>query len=447
MGMRFRKSIKIMPGVKINFSKSGMSTTIGPRGASINIGKNGTYLNTGIPGTGLYARERIGGGTQTKTRQSSSGSKGYDPEFLRRYEEYSPISIKINSSGKIQIVDKNGDEITDEFFLKKMKATSDFKAQKEQLVSQWREKSEEEYQKAQGALAELVNIHKYSFDVHPLEYYEQELASVKQQTYQMRSFDQKEPTKHEIETSLTAYAELHVTSKAFWRVKKLKEEYVRDNLEPQYQKQHSEWETKKREFEQKQQAEADRQNAYYAQEYEKTCAALREKIGGSEDYVKEHLEAWLSNSTLPVAVNVDYEYEADTGNMYIDLSLPAEAAIPQQEIVRLANGGVKEKAKSRQHIQSEYASMIFGLGICIASGVFDISPAIKRVLVSGFAVRRNKDGDEVNECLYSVKYERNGFENILLRQQNPIEFISRFENRYKATQTWVFKAVTPYEDF
>ena len=170
MGMRFRRSVKIMPGVRINFSKSGMSTTIGPKGASINIGKKGTYLNTGIPGTGLYMREKIGGG-QMKTRQvlSTSTSKGYDPEFLRRYELYKPVTIKINSSGKITIEDKNGDVITDEFFLKKMKATPDFKAQKEQLVSQWREKSEQEYQESQSALAELVNIHKYSFTVNTME--------------------------------------------------------------------------------------------------------------------------------------------------------------------------------------------------------------------------------------------------------------------------------------
>ena len=101
MGVRFRRSVKIMPGVRINFSKSGMSTTIGPKGTSVNIGKKGTYLNTGIPGTGVYMREKIGGG-QAKTRQASasSGSKGYDPEFLRRYELYKPVTIKINSAGK-----------------------------------------------------------------------------------------------------------------------------------------------------------------------------------------------------------------------------------------------------------------------------------------------------------------------------------------------------------
>lgn len=59
MGWRFRKTIKIAPGIKINLSKSGFSTTVGTRGASVNYGKNGAYLNTGIPGTGLFSRQRI----------------------------------------------------------------------------------------------------------------------------------------------------------------------------------------------------------------------------------------------------------------------------------------------------------------------------------------------------------------------------------------------------
>ena len=41
MGLRFRKSIKILPGVSINISKTGVSATIGPKGKSINVGTNG----------------------------------------------------------------------------------------------------------------------------------------------------------------------------------------------------------------------------------------------------------------------------------------------------------------------------------------------------------------------------------------------------------------------
>ena len=59
MGIRFRKYIKILPGVRLNISKSGVSTRIGPRGLSVNIGKRGTYLNAGIPGTGIFEREKL----------------------------------------------------------------------------------------------------------------------------------------------------------------------------------------------------------------------------------------------------------------------------------------------------------------------------------------------------------------------------------------------------
>ena len=59
MGWRFRKSVRIIPGIRLNFSKSGISTTVGIRGASVNFSSKGTYVNTGIPGTGLYRREKI----------------------------------------------------------------------------------------------------------------------------------------------------------------------------------------------------------------------------------------------------------------------------------------------------------------------------------------------------------------------------------------------------
>jgi hypothetical protein len=59
MAWSYRKRIKIIPGVRLNFSKSGISTSIGVRGANLTFGKSGTYLNTGIPGTGIYNRQKL----------------------------------------------------------------------------------------------------------------------------------------------------------------------------------------------------------------------------------------------------------------------------------------------------------------------------------------------------------------------------------------------------
>lgn len=59
MGFRFSKRITLMPGVRVNLSKSGASLSVGPRGASVTMGKRGIYGNVGIPGTGLSYRERL----------------------------------------------------------------------------------------------------------------------------------------------------------------------------------------------------------------------------------------------------------------------------------------------------------------------------------------------------------------------------------------------------
>jgi hypothetical protein len=73
--MKFRRRQKILPGVYLNFSGSGISTTIGGRGASVNIGRNGAYLNTGIPGTGLYNRQRIDHGDNSRSQGGGQNSQ------------------------------------------------------------------------------------------------------------------------------------------------------------------------------------------------------------------------------------------------------------------------------------------------------------------------------------------------------------------------------------
>lgn len=78
--MLFRRRTKILPGVYLNFSKSGISTTVGVPGASVNFGQNGTYVNTGIPGTGLYNRQRIDTPQEQRRRSSTSSAIYQTPE-------------------------------------------------------------------------------------------------------------------------------------------------------------------------------------------------------------------------------------------------------------------------------------------------------------------------------------------------------------------------------
>jgi hypothetical protein len=72
MGLNFRRRQKLFPGVYLNFSSKGVSTTIGVKGVSVNVGKDGTYLNTSIPGTGIYSRSKLSDNTTSENKQNSS---------------------------------------------------------------------------------------------------------------------------------------------------------------------------------------------------------------------------------------------------------------------------------------------------------------------------------------------------------------------------------------
>lgn len=77
MGLRFRKSISIIPGVKLNFGKTGMSVSTSVPGFRKTFHTSGRVTTSvGIPGTGLYYVDTKNTRTQnnrknTQTRQES----------------------------------------------------------------------------------------------------------------------------------------------------------------------------------------------------------------------------------------------------------------------------------------------------------------------------------------------------------------------------------------
>lgn len=55
MGLRFRKSVSLFPGVKLNFGTTGMSVSTGVPGFRKTFHTSGRVTTSvGIPGTGIY---------------------------------------------------------------------------------------------------------------------------------------------------------------------------------------------------------------------------------------------------------------------------------------------------------------------------------------------------------------------------------------------------------
>lgn len=83
MSLRFRRSIRIAPGLRLNVGMRGLSATVGPRGASLNIGPQGIYSNLGIPGTGISSRQKLSGGVE---RQNARDTYRMSMKDLRELE-------------------------------------------------------------------------------------------------------------------------------------------------------------------------------------------------------------------------------------------------------------------------------------------------------------------------------------------------------------------------
>src|SRR5260370_8143170 len=70
MGFRLWRRVRIAPGITLNLSKRGLSTSFGRRGYHVTLGHGHIRNTVGIPGTGMYWTSVSGAGRR-QTRQVS----------------------------------------------------------------------------------------------------------------------------------------------------------------------------------------------------------------------------------------------------------------------------------------------------------------------------------------------------------------------------------------
>jgi len=105
MGLRFRRSISLFPGVKLNFGTTGMSVSTGVSGFRKTYHTSGRETTSvGIPGTGLYYVNTKTVNKKSYNRSTSSTSIGTVNKQLETPQEQSSVEsqtihdIKANSS-------------------------------------------------------------------------------------------------------------------------------------------------------------------------------------------------------------------------------------------------------------------------------------------------------------------------------------------------------------
>ena len=95
MGLRFKKSIKVAPGVKLNLNKNSTSVTFGTRGVHYTVNSKGKKTaSVGIPGTGISYTQSTKGNTHPRkskkqpwpapSQYNSSGYNGNDKKWYQK---------------------------------------------------------------------------------------------------------------------------------------------------------------------------------------------------------------------------------------------------------------------------------------------------------------------------------------------------------------------------
>ena len=80
MGFRMRKSLQIVPGVRLNFSKTGIGYSVGVKGYRVTHRADGRVQRTAsLPGTGLSHVTTSGSSRSTGTQRRTSGSASGGP--------------------------------------------------------------------------------------------------------------------------------------------------------------------------------------------------------------------------------------------------------------------------------------------------------------------------------------------------------------------------------
>ncbi len=421
--MRFRKSIRLAKGLRLNLSKSGLSLTAGVRGASLNFGPRGTYMNTGIPGTGLYNRKRI-----------DSGLPRSKPAKEKIYID---VNIKIDDTGQPIIKDHYGDPILDEALLRKIKKTPEYKQKLEELVSGKKREVE-------NNTSAFIHIFKFTPVLLEIKTIEQELKEIKIETYEVKPFSTPRPEIDGVRSELAKKAKQEIKSVFFWTLKKKRAEYVDQNIQFEYDAALNRWLSDKETFEKAEAGKKEQEDGRLLAAFESRKNELKNFLSGAEYYVHSQIDSFLKSLSLPVDFSLNYDYEQEKGILMVDLDVPEIEDLPKDKANLLLSGKLSIKSKTQKELKEDYVRCVVGLAFFFAGSFFNISTNITKILVSGYTQRiDNKSGALEDQYIYSVAFDRSKFAELSIKHIEPLAAVSNFRHILDITKTFEMKTIEP----
>lgn len=391
MSMRFRKTITLAPGLRLNLGARGVSVSAGPRGASVTLGRNGLFGNVGLPGTGLSYRTRLNG-------RRGPAAESDDPEAPA---EVIPITVTIAADGFLILTDPDGSPLpadAKEAALRRNRTTlNDILARRAVELNEWSDRLIRPHlgTPAPGSIAA-------DFVPDPFALPRPEKPDTEDTGLFASWFGGRERAEARYQEELSAYRAAISEWRAAEENHRVEQEAARAS--------HERWRN------------------------------------GDGAVAQDRFENRLGAISWPRETHVSYqtigaELQADVDLPELD-DMPSETAKVMKQAMRVA---MSVKGDTQRRL--DYATHVHSIGFRIAGEAFAAMPGLGSVLISGFSQRQSRATGRVEEeYLYSVRIERAGWERIdfsRLDQIDPVEALTRFDLRRDMTRTGVFRPVLP----
>lgn len=400
MSFRFRRRVRIAPGLSLNIGKRGVSVSAGVRGASVTAGKRGIYRNIGIPGSGLSHRQRIGvvgspKGSRPSIRQNATADATGNAETFR---------IHIDSEGELQFSDERGTELD----------TLQVKALCQTLGDQLRGKLADTCAQINADLDAIARLHLST------------PAPSKSPKYDIRVFDKPAPTQ-ERSKPLGLWG-------LIWPPAKRRIEGLNAERHSAYRQAMTEWKQRRETHDRK---EAARKQLHEAEVHRYPEAMAK-------------VLSWrLESMSWPRETAIDFDIGDDMGTVALDIDLPTESEMPNAEWqVHGRQYRLLRKPFSATKSRQLYRDYVHSAAFRVIGEIFANLPTVERALVSGYtqAVDTSTGHDE-DQYLYSVIVPREQWERInfdQLEQLDPVACLDAFQLRRNMTKTGIFRPVEPF---
>lgn len=388
MGIRFRRRVRIAPGVGLNLSKRGVGISAGPRGLQMGVGPRGGHYSIGAPGTGLSLRKDA---IKHRRRERNDA-----------VSESATVAVQLKDDGAVAIVDADGQPLPP----KLVKVVRDNHGDELQAFL------EQQCSELNAGAEAIARVH---FKTP---------APDDTARYESMPFGVPRPEPF-VPKSLGVLGWLLSGRRA--------------RIRAENEVGHQAWADSLKQW------EADRKR--HEQDEAHRRRAIEDGLRSDQAVMENALEERLASLEWPRETIVSFELN-DSGQSFLDIDLPEVEDMPDKT-ASVASRGLKVniKNKSATQVRKDYMYFIHAILFRVIGETFATLPVLQELVASGYSQRPDPaTGNMRDDYLISTRVARTEWEAINFRNLEAVDVVEafdQFELRRKMTKTGVFKPVEP----